>query len=350
MTVLRSVMIGSIALVGLVLSCTAPNPAYNVPGGSDAAEAEVDTAPAARMHDAGAPDFGSPSSAGPACKGSARPPLDMLVAVDSLAIDATGNIYFSNDDGTKAWIGRLTPAGAVDKHWLTITAGLPTRGMAIDDTRKLIYFTAGTAAPELQAAPLDGAPPMPATVYKGFLDPNDVAMGFDGNVYVSDQGDGQIYSVSPATRKRTRVTTMPIGIAAMGSGPAGLAFGPDHTLVVGYKGGGQLVRIALTAGTPEQPSVEARRATFGPISDWVNALVYDQRGRLYLALFDLNALRDVVRLERDDAPPFPIASGGHFSSMAFGRGALDCHDLYIADPGAGMTVRRFPTDSTGLLP
>jgi sugar lactone lactonase YvrE len=348
-------MAGSIALAGVALACTAPNPAYHLDGmrGVDAGE-EVDTGSSARLADAGAPDSAASdlggSSSLPAC-GSARPPLDDLVAVDSLAIDGRGNIYFSNDDGTNAWIGRLPPRGAADKHWLPVPAGPPIRGLALDDAQRILYFTAGTGSAELDAASLDGAPAA-RLVYKGFTDPNDLAMGFDGYVYVSDQGDGQIYNVNPTSRKRTRVTTMPIGISSMGSGPAGLAFAPDHTLVVGYKGSGQLIRISLTPPRPEMPDpgpTEASRKTFGPINDWVNALAYDRRGRLYLALFDLEGPRDLVRLDSDDAKPVSVASGGQFSGMAFGRGELDCTDLYVADPAAGKVVRRLPTDAAGLL-
>jgi len=333
-------MTASIALAG-VLSCTAPNPAYHVDRAAepDAGE-ETQTGPAPRPHDAGAPDVGMPSSA-TACGGSARPALDQLVAVDSLAIDGSGNIYFSNDDGTNAWIGRLAPDGTVDKHWLAIPLGPPTRGMAIDDAHGVIYFTAGNTAHELQAADL-GEAPVARTVYKGFTDPNDVAMGFDGNVYVADQGDGQIYSVTPSLKKRTKVTTMPIGIASMGSGPAGIAFDPDHSLVVGYKGGGQLMRVKLDKG------VESSRTTFGPINDWVNGIAYDVRGSVYLALFDQNAFRDVVRIDGAGSTQVPVVREGHFSAMAFGRGALDCTDLYVSDPTAGMVVRRFSTGYAGL--
>jgi hypothetical protein len=135
---------------------------------------------------------------------------------------------------------------------------------------------------------------------------------------------------------------MPIGIASMGSGPAGIAFDPDHSLVVGYKGGGQLIRVKLDSG------VESSRITFGPLNDWVNGIAYDVRGRAYLALFDLNAFRDVVRVDGAGVAQVPVASGGHFSAMAFGRGALDCTDLYVSDPTAGMAVRRFTTDFAGL--
>ncbi|HXU80726.1 MAG TPA: hypothetical protein VN914_04975, partial [Polyangia bacterium] len=244
------------------LACTAANPAYRHEGrGHDAGGDDADSGPAFKGGDAAA-------SGNITTCGTATPALDALVAVDSLAIDRRGNIYFSNDDGSHAFIGKLTPRGAADKHWLAIPLGLPTRGMAIDDGRGVIYFTAGTAAPELQAADLDGTP-QARTVARGLVDPNDLVVGFDGNVYVSDQGDGQVYSFSPDGRKRTKVTGSAIGLRSNGTGPAGLAFARDGTLVVGYKGTGPLIRLSLGAG------IEIGRGSFGPINDWINGLAYD---------------------------------------------------------------------------
>jgi hypothetical protein len=328
MNVLRSVM-SWIGLAG-VLSCTAPNPAYHVEDlGSRDGDASRTPSPGS---DAASPEAGASAGGSTVC-GTARPPLTDLVAVDSMVIDARGNIYFSNDDGTNAWIGKLPPiGGTADKHWRNVSVGPPIRGMALDDVHGVVYFTAG-ATPELQAVDLNGSGVR--TVSRSLVDPNDVAMGPDGNVYVSDQGDTTIYSFTP-DGKRTKVANTAIGVRAMNSGPAGLAFAPDGALVVGYKGRGQLIRITLDHG------VESGRQTFGPTMDWVNGLVYDQRGRLYLAQFDQTAPRDVIRLDSDAATPVPFASGGHFSALVFGRGELDCNDLYISDPFAGAMVRRFP--------
>lgn len=329
-----------LAMSGL-LACTAANPAYRPEdlGRRDGGDGI----------DAGAPssfklgDAATGPDAGAAACGKARPPLTDLVAVDSLAIDGHGNIYFSNDDGTHAWIGKLAPdATRADKHWLAIPLGLPTRGMAVDDARGLIYFTAGTSAPELQAADLAGNPPQPRTVAGGLIDPNDVAVAFDGRIYVSDQGDGQVYSFAP-DGKRTKVTGQAIGVRNNGTGPAGIAFAPGGSLVIGYKGTGPLIRLFLGGD-----GIETRRDTFGPTNDWINGLAYDERGGLYLAIYDQMNLRDVVRIASDAAPPVPVATGGHFSAMAFGRGALYCTDLYITDPTPGMQVRRVPTDYAGL--
>ena len=43
-----------------------------------------------------------------------------------------------------------------------------------------------------------------------------------------------------------------------------------------------------------------------------------------------------------------VARDGRFASMAFGRGALDCNDLYVAVPSGAM--RRLATDTPGYYP
>src|SRR5439155_10182371 len=122
--------------------------------------------------------------------------------------------------------------------------------------------------------------------------------------------------------------------------PAGLAFAPDGTLVVGMKPAEKLVRLWLSKGN------EIRRLSFGKINDWANALSFDERGRLYVALWSQTDPKSVMRIDADEAMPVPVLSGGRFSTLVFGRGALDCKDLYIAEPYG--TMHRLATDTPGL--
>jgi sugar lactone lactonase YvrE len=329
-------MRASVALtLSALAACTGPNPAYR----REDLPRHDSTAP---LSDAGRPSDGAPAQIGTSGCGMARPDLKDLVAVDSLAIDRAGNIYFSNDDGVTARIGKLAPTGAAaNKQWLTVTTGLPIRGMAVDSKAGVLYYTTGTPTAELQAVDLNATTPMPRTVYRGLIDPNDVAVGFDGRVYVSDQGDSQIHSFT-STGDRTTVTGSAIGKRTDYTGPAGLAFALDGRLVVGVKGSVPLLRLSIGAD-----GKETGRQSFGTVSEWANGVAIDERGRIYVALYDQSLTKDVVRLDSDAAAPVPVVKAGHFSSMAFGRGALDCHDLYVSDPSPGVVVRRVTMDAAG---
>jgi hypothetical protein len=71
------------------------------------------------------------------------------------------------------------------------------------------------------------------------------------------------------------------------------------------------------------------------------------RGRLYLATYAPAGMEArVVRIASDESGAIQITAGIRFSSMAFGRGALGCQDLYIASPAGSMI--RFESDVPGL--
>lgn len=346
-SVLRSVIAAAVGLaLSAAMGCTAPNPAYrweDRPRGDS--NTPTGLPDAGRTGEVGrSPDgaSGQGGTSGSSVCGTARPDLTDLVSVDSLAIDRAGNIYFSTDNGTNARIGKLPPMNAAaNRDWLVLPVGGPLRGMAIDSARSTLYYTVGSAR-ELQAVDLDAASPRPRTVARGLSDPNDLAVGPDGKVYLSDQGDGFVYSFT-STGQKTQVTTMgTIGETDNSIGPAGIAFASDGKLVVGAAGTDPLVRVTIGAD-----GREAGRMAFGALRGWANGLAFDERGRLYVALFDLNQGRDVVRVDSDTASPVPFVRDGHFSSIVFGRGALDCRDLYAADP-MGAVVRRMTTDANGL--
>jgi hypothetical protein len=308
-----------------LISCTAPNPAYHLEnlGGTEAGS----PAPPAR-------DGGTPGC------GTARVDTGALTGVDSVTIDLHGTLYFNVTEGPSTWIGRLVPNALPEMHWAPVPMGAPTYGLVIDGARNVLYFTAGSAPPVMQAIDLNASTPTPRTIATGFTYPNDLAVGYDGNVYVSEQGDGHIYRFPVSGGARIKVTGGTIGVPP-DTTPAGIAFGPDRTLVVGMKPTGQLTRLWLT---PD--GFEMKRKSFGTVNDWSNGLAFDERGRLYVALYHQTLAKTVVRLDADEATPVTVLSGGRFSSMVFGRGVLDCKDLYVAEPAG--TMRLVATDTPGL--
>jgi sugar lactone lactonase YvrE len=337
------------------LACTGPNPAYRPSTTGD--EGEVTGDPPAGGRDGGAlrDSSGGPAASGggldggagavrPAGCGSAQPALAGVRDIDSMAIDRDGVIYFNQGDTTNAWIDRLHPDGKRDTRWTPLPAGQPVRGLAIDGGRRILYVLAGMGPARLQAIAIDAADRSPRDVHTPWTDPNDITVGPDGRVFVTEQGDGHVYAVTPAGA-RTRITGTPIGDVAASTGPAGLAFHPDGSLMVGTRANTLLVKIRFD----DQGQERLPRLSWGNVRDWANGLAVDDQGRVYVAIWNQDAAmpRSVVRLEGDGLTPTPVLTGGRFSAMAFGRGKLDCGDLYVAEPY--NYLRRVPTGVRGYV-
>ena len=91
------------------------------------------------------------------------------------------------------------------------------------------------------------------------------------------------------------------------------------------------------------------RRSYGHYLGWGNGLAFDERGRLYLST-TVSAMAPaesrVVRIASDDSGAIRIVGGRNFGGMAFGRGALNCSDLYIASSTGPLL--RFESDVRGL--
>jgi sugar lactone lactonase YvrE len=311
--VLRGVIAASRALGACsLLACTAPNPAYH-------------------LEDLPPPD-------GPAGTLGSEAPVFGITGVDSLAVDGDGTLYFDQNDGTSAWIGRRRPDGRLEPHWVSVAQGMPTRGLVVDVSRRKLYLTAGAAPSYLEVIDLGATAASARMLAMGLSDPNDLALGPGGEVYASEQLDGNIYRFTTAGLRQL-VTKTPIGDLAAGTGPAGLTFGLDGWLYVGSKGSATITRLRLSDG------VEVQRLPYGTLVDWANGLAFDQKGRLYVALYGKDTTRSVVRLDSDGAAPVTLLMGPWFSALAFGRGSLDGRQLYVAEPLGPL--HRLQTDTVG---
>ena len=74
-------------------------------------------------------------------------------------------------------------------------------------------------------------------------------------------------------------------------------------------------------------------------------MTHDHLGRLYVAQYHDTAARSIVRLNISGnvvTGTTTIVNGGRYSSIAFGRGPLDCRDLYVANPFGPMQRVRVP--------
>jgi sugar lactone lactonase YvrE len=257
----------------------------------------------------------------PAGCGAARPDISRIVNTDGLAIGPDGTIYFTQANATTGWIGRLRPGDALpDPTWITVPGGTRLLGLAVDARGERLYVVSepGHAINFVELGGID--PPSLQVLVTGLLQPNDAVVGPDGAIYFSDKGDGRIHSVSP-----DGITRIVTSVAIPGS-PAGLAFGNQGELYVGVSPDGPIYQLNLLDG------VEMNRARFGDLVAWGNGLVVDRAGRLYVSTYSQVGQGRVWRAPASGLGATVVLTGTGFGSMAFGRGALDCLDLYVAVP------------------
>jgi sugar lactone lactonase YvrE len=277
---------------------------------------------------------GSTGSMATSICGRQKPDLAALVSLDGLAIGRDGTIYYTRAGEPEALVGRLRPGGAPVSNWARIpAAGDRMWGLALDSRRSRLYAVAGQAIFRID---VQVEPPAVRMLVGGLILPNDLAVDGEGNVYFSERGDGKIHRVTP---EGTRNEVTPSSIGPPNS-PGALAFGPDHALYAGTYYG-PIVRIELAGG------VERSRAAWSRFSGRANGLAFDALGRLYVGTFSSASAQDgqLVRIDHAEAEPVQILESRYFSSLAFGRGALDCQDLYVAIPDG--PARRLETDTPG---
>jgi len=124
-------------------------------------------------------------------------------------------------------------------------------------------------------------------------------------------------------------------------GSNGLAFNKAGELLVGTLSNGPLYKLTIEGGN------EKSRAMLGAFRGWTEAIALDEDGRIYLSTHGASGVESqLIRLEPDGSGPVPLTTGPAFRGLAFGRGALDCRDLYVASQTGPL--RRITTQSYGL--
>jgi sugar lactone lactonase YvrE len=281
-------------------------------------------------------DAGPPAAPGPPC-GSEKPDITGIANVDGLAIGPDGTIYFTRLGEEQAWVGRLRPGGGPPRpYWANIpeTGGERLWGLALDSLRNRLYVASGDSQ-AIYRIDVASDPPQVQLLLGGVEVPSDLAVDRDGDIYFSERGDGKIHRVTP-DGARNEVTPEPVGNQ---NSPGALVFGPDGALYVGTFNG-PVVRLELADG------VERNRSPWGGFEGRANGMAFDGRGRLYVGTYVTGGGdAQLVRVDGADADAVVVQEGVQFSSLAFGRGALDCKDLYIAMPAGPML--RLETDTPG---
>jgi hypothetical protein len=345
-------------LAGLAAACTGANPAFMIPSqldappsfdapageagtdaagsdaaGSDAAGSDAAGSDAAGSDaagsDAAGPDAPPDAFVPPAGCGTGTADVTGIDNADGVQVDTDGTVYFLSDDAVHSYVGRIRPGQAPEPRWVRVDNSPTTWGLALDSARKRLYVLVVDGQGALVAFDNITGAPVGSQFVTGINNGNDVVVAPDGAVYYSQQGNRHVYRVPPEGGAPALVTMTPVGSNVLNQAPAALAIAPDGSLLVGLERGGPIYKLTLAAGR------EVGRAPLGSWMGWANGLAHDRRQRLYVAMYDDTAPRAVVRLEADGSA-IPITTGSRFSSIAFGRGALDCRDLYVADPNGPM--------------
>jgi sugar lactone lactonase YvrE len=233
------------------------------------------------------------------------PGLESVADSEGLAIDADGTVYFSQPSA----VGRLTPAGKLDKEWAKLPGATKTWGIAIDRPHKALYI-GSPATSTVYKVTLDETPTVTTFVPNAGA-PNGLTMGPDGALYYTDyQPAGDIYRVtSDGARAKVTTTTLPK--------PNGIAFGPDGALYVDLYEVGAVTRLTLAAGK------ETARADFISAGlEKADGIAFDSAGNVYIGWGE-----GVSRATPDGRGVKRLAKG-KTANVEFGAGAIPAKDLY----------------------
>ena len=190
--------------------------------------------------------------AGVATAASAMPPpvvpaltsfgSSMPVAIHDVAFDAAGNLFVSALSGNAGQIFKITPGGATSVY-KSYEFFDDARGLAFDAAGGLYVADAGFGRP-LTGRILRVTPDGVVTVVAaGLARPTSLAVGADGNVYVTEPLTGAIERVTPAGQ----VSVFASGFVNAGETLGALAFDGAGDLYAGV--GGRIVRVSLNGAT-----------------------------------------------------------------------------------------------------
>ncbi len=268
-----------------------------------------------------------------------------------------GSFLFVEMAPDKGWVIRIAADGS--SRTIVAKTGRPN-GLALG--RGDIVWVAETAMRSLLRMSLDGKFEVVAGSFdsKPFMFLNDVAVGPNGDVFITDSGieieelapggelnpdwrnlryDGAVYRIDPASRA---VECIDRGIQFTN----GIAFGPDGHLYVAETLSGDILRYATSGGR-----VTGRREVFGNVIERFNpaelkgpdGMKFGADGCLYAAVFGQG---NVTVLDRDGrvARRIPV-EGAMPTNLAFG--AAGEKRIYVTEVVTG-SVQVYDVGTDGL--
>jgi gluconolactonase len=249
----------------------------------------------------------------------------------------------------RGWITHLSADGRTRRA--VVKTGRPN-GLTIDRAGRI--WIAETLNPSLSRLTLDGECEVVMTACDGepFLWPNDLRIGPDGALYLTDSGvlfrewarltadqrarvglDGRVYRIDVAAGT---CQTLDAGIAFAN----GIAFGPDAALYVSASRSGNVYRYPWAQGKI------GHREHFGAVMDpdrprgpgGPDGMAFDANGHLYVTVYRqghvavLDAGGTVVkRIDTAGSSPTNVAFGSPGSRRIYvtevGNGQFEVHDV-----------------------
>jgi len=261
------------------------------------------------------------------------------------------------EGGERNWVTHLSPDGKT-RH-VVAKMGRPV-GLTVDKNGYI--WVAESGPPSLLRVTLEGKVEVVATSCDGeaFLFPNDLCLGPDGAVYLTDSGvavkefvpegkirpdylqlryDGRVYQVDV---KSGKVRKLDSGIKFTN----GIAFGPDRALYANETLTGMIYRYEW-----RDPDRIGPRQAFGNVIDpkgppgWKgpDGMAFGADGNLYVAVY---AQKDVTVLGRDGSVVKRICTQGSLpTNCAFGLGGQK--KLYVTEYEFGQ-FEVFEVETDGL--
>ena len=145
-------------------------------------------------------------------------------------------------------------------------------------------------------------------------------------------GDGHIQRIyADLSGRRPTLATDAVGFPA-GQRALGLAFGPSGHLFAGSSNGG-IKRYRVEGEKLVEP------VDYGSFNGTATDLGSDVEGRLFIAEQVGTTSKPLLQIPPSGVGVLPVVEiMGRLSSLTFGRGGFDCHDLFVTDAG-GVTHR-----------
>lgn len=274
---------------------------------------------------------GTDGGGGGGCTGTARPDVSAIRGTEGLIVARDGTIYYSQSGA----VGRLAPGGSPENDWVSLPGSSGTVwGIALDAANETLYVGSPSAG-TIYSVDLTAATPAATAFVTSAGQPNGLTVGPDGALYYSNFGGGRVMRVEATGGTPTQVTTSGI------PGANGVAFDTDGTLLVCSYSTGNLFRLTLTSGA-ETGRTMAATGLGAP-----DGVALDANGDFWVT--DNGAGR-VLFVDRDTGMVNPVMPGiGSAASLDFGAGALRCGDLYVSSSGAMRRLEDVGVDGADVL-